>query len=372
MSKAATGKARKGIGLDFTDLPPLSGSGSGAAPAPVPAEPYRPVTGLGLMSAAVAGAQALEQRVEELEAQTVQLRQERGAQLLDPKLIRASRWANRHALSFTGPEFEQLKAEIADARGNVQPIKVRPLQAAAADGGRYEIVFGHRRHRACLDLGLPVLAVVQELADRELFTEMDRENRGRKNLSAYEQGCMYRRALEEGLFPSLRMLAAAVGADPGNVSRALRVAELPQELLAAFGSPLEVQFSWASKLAAAVEQDPAAALARARQAVQARMAPGEAYAAITGSTPRKSGVVPYNTPMAAPAAASAAPRPAVVASGPVQAAAPQLRRIDLGRGAQAQLRVEGARAVLEFDASLLSEDAWPALEQALRTALGPK
>jgi hypothetical protein len=30
----------------------------------------------------------------------------------------------------------------------------------AGDATRYEIVFGHRRHRACLELGLPVLAVL--------------------------------------------------------------------------------------------------------------------------------------------------------------------------------------------------------------------
>ena len=354
MSKAAAGKARKGIGLDFTDLPPLSGA---AAP-PAPAEPYRPVTGLGLMSAAVAGAQQLEQRVEALQAEAEQLRQERGAQLLDPRLIRASRWANRHEHSFRGPGFEALKAEIADARGNVQPIKVRPLPQAHADAARYEIVFGHRRHRACLELGLPVRAVVQELADRELFTEMDRENRGRKNLSAYEQGLMYRRALEEGLFPSLRLLAAAVGADAGNVSRALRVAELPTELLAAFGSPLEVQFAWASPLAAALERDRAAALAAARQAAQAGLAPAQAYAAITGQTPRRGGVVPYNTESAAAPATGG------------KDAAPAPRRIPLGRGAYAQVRVEGARTLLEFDSRLLGAEAWPALEKALRSVLG--
>ncbi|NML19135.1 ParB/RepB/Spo0J family partition protein [Azohydromonas caseinilytica] len=354
MSKAGAGKARKGIGLDFTDLPPLSG-----AAAPPVAEPYRPVTGLGLMSAAVAGAQELEQRVQALQAEAEQLRQERGAQPLDPMLIRASRWANRHELSFAGPDFEALKAEIADARGNVQPIKVRPLPQAQADRVRYEIVFGHRRHRACLELGLPVLAVVQELGDRDLFTEMDRENRARKSLSAYEQGLMYRRALEEGLFPSLRMLAAAVGADAGNVSRAIRVAELPTEVLAAFGSPLEVQFAWASPLAAALERDREAALAAARQAAQARLGPAQAYAAITGKAPRRGGVVPYNTPVATAARGG-------------QGGAPVPRRISLGRGAYAQVRVHGARTVLEFDSGLLEAEGWPALEKALRAVLGRK
>jgi ParB family chromosome partitioning protein len=313
------------------------------------------------MSAAVAGAQELEQRVQELQAQAEQMRRERGAQPLEPGLIQASRWANRHELSFSGADFEALKAEIADAHGNVQPIKVRPLQEAAADGVRYEIVFGHRRHRACMELGLPVLAVVQELADRELFAEMDRENRGRKNLSAYEQGVMYRRALDEGLFPSLRMLAAAVGADAGNVSRAIRVAELPAPVLAAFGSPLQVQFAWASDLAAAVERDEQAALSAARQAAQEKLAPPQAFAVITGKTPRKGSVVPHNT------AAQTSTAAADQGTGPVLPS-----RINLGRGAYAQVRVDGSRTVLEFDSKLLDDAAWPRLEKALRSALGRK
>ena len=33
----------------------------------------------------------------------------------------------------------------------------------------YEIVFGHRRHCACMELGLPVLALVENLTEQEWF-----------------------------------------------------------------------------------------------------------------------------------------------------------------------------------------------------------
>src|SRR5688572_24215707 len=75
---------------------------------------------------------------------------------LDPKKVQPTRWANRHALSFSTPSFARLKASIELAGGNTQPILVRKTEA---DDG-YEVVFGHRRHRACLELGLPVLAVL--------------------------------------------------------------------------------------------------------------------------------------------------------------------------------------------------------------------
>jgi ParB family chromosome partitioning protein len=140
---------------------------------------------------------------------------------------------------------------------------------AAGEGGdgrqRYELVYGHRRHQACLELGLPVLAVVDNLDDRSLFVEMDRENRGRKDLSAWEQGMMYQRALDQGLFPSNRKLAEAVGADLTNVGRALYLANLPEAVLSAFPSPLDLQYRWATPLKEALEADLEAVETRASE-----------------------------------------------------------------------------------------------------------
>src|SRR5712692_6730329 len=80
--------------------------------------------------------------------------------LIEPDKIIPSKWANRDIHTFQSAEFDQLKEEIAQAGGNVQPIKVRPL---AGDADRYEIVYGHRRHRASLDLNQPVLALVEDV-----------------------------------------------------------------------------------------------------------------------------------------------------------------------------------------------------------------
>ncbi|PXW97510.1 ParB family chromosome partitioning protein [Sphaerotilus hippei] len=183
---------------------------------------------------------------------------------IDPHLVIRSRFANRHELSFSTAEFQQLKSEIASAGGNVQPIKVRAIAAAQDAPASYEIVFGHRRHQACLELGLPVLAVVENLDDRTLFVEMDRENRARKDLSAWEQGVMYRRALKQGLFPSNRRLAEAIGVDLSALGKALALADLPEALVNAFPSPLDLQFRWAKPLADAYSAHPEVVLQRAR------------------------------------------------------------------------------------------------------------
>ena len=63
---------------------------------------------------------------------------------------------------------------------------------------------------------------------------MERENRERQDLSPWEQGMMYRRALDLGLFTSNRALATALGIDHSNVGKSLALARLPDEVVAAF------------------------------------------------------------------------------------------------------------------------------------------
>jgi ParB family chromosome partitioning protein len=110
-----------------------------------------------------------------------------------------------------------------------------------------------------------VLAVIDNLDDRTLFVEMDRENRARKDLSAWEQGMMYRRALQQGLFPSNRKLAEAIGVDLSALGKALALADLPDAVVQAFASPLELQFRWAKPLAQALGSRADAVLACARE-----------------------------------------------------------------------------------------------------------
>jgi ParB family chromosome partitioning protein len=185
------------------------------------------------------------------------------ARLVEPQRIARSRYANRHASNFVGEDFERFKREILEAGGNVQPIKIRPRVGGKEGDFEFEIVYGHRRHEACLQLGIPVLAVIDNLDDRTLFVEMDRENRERADLSPWEQGVMYLGALEDGLFASNRQLAAALGIDPSNLGKSIALAKLPAAVIAAFPSPLEIQLRWAPLLNKALETDAASVLKRA-------------------------------------------------------------------------------------------------------------
>lgn len=281
-------------------IPGLQAAGQNKSVPPVATDAGKPRTAPGTMmgfltaqSSAIHEAEQLKGRVKELEGASPMRK-------LDPTSIRPSKWANRHEASFKTAEFEQLKAEIAQSGGNVQPIKVRP--AVVLNGstppaeGQFELVFGHRRHRACLDLGIPVLAAIEEASDISLFEQMERENRGRKNLSAWEQGAMYRKALDEGLYPSLRRLSESLGVDVSLVSKSVTLARLPDTVVAAFDSPLDIQFRWAGPLAEAVQKDPDGILARARSLATSGARPSGAArvfeALITGAKPGVAGPKP--------------------------------------------------------------------------------
>lgn len=213
---------------------------------------------------------ALKAEIEEIKVKVAEFDGASVTRKIDPKFIKRSHWANRDesGLNDDNGQFKSLKDEIENARGNVQPIKVRSI--LGTDPQEYEIVFGHRRHRACLDLGIDVLATIEHLDDKALFIEMDRENRLRADLSPYEQGLMYKRALDVKMFASQIAMASELGVEQGTVSKAIALANLPKQILNAFESHLDIQFRWASDLNKILKSDRDVAYARADEIVARR------------------------------------------------------------------------------------------------------
>jgi len=205
---------------------------------------------------------------------------------LDPNVVEPSRFANRLVWSFGEPghetaEFLELKEEIRLTNGNVQPIKVAPIPGTSPQ--QYTIVFGHRRHQACLQLGIPVNAIVENLSESDQFVEMAAENRAREDLSAYELGIWIVKATSPviprnpgdgpgwALFDSMATLAARVDLSKANVSKAVQIAKLPSSVIEAFEKPTDIQFNWATLLNRAKDEDLTALLARAKDVVRRRL-----------------------------------------------------------------------------------------------------
>jgi ParB family chromosome partitioning protein len=221
---------------------------------------------------------ALRERAEEAERAAEEFKGATPVRMLDPKLIRRSDWANRDPASFEGASWEEFKDDILKNGGNEVPIRVRPL-SEPVDGYEFEIIYGHRRHQACLDLGLPVRAQVEDATEHMLFVAMELENRSRKDLSPWEQGMFYAKALDKGLYPSARKLADAIRRDSSGVNKALGIARLPAAVVEAFASPLEIQYRWAQAIHDAHQADPDGLLARAKAiaAYGRKQAPGAVF-----------------------------------------------------------------------------------------------
>lgn len=203
---------------------------------------------------------------------------------LNPDEISASGWSNRHQASYSTPAFARFKTNIEAAGGNVQPILVRKHPK----GEGYELIFGHRRHRATYELKIPVLAVIwdKELPDQDLFLLMERENRERADLSAFEQGRSYLQALDEktGLFRSERQLSEAIGISRAWIGKTLKVARLPQAIVDSFASPLDIKPAHAEAIEIALKENEKAVIRRAEKLRQfsTKLPAGKVVAGLLG------------------------------------------------------------------------------------------
>ena len=176
---------------------------------------------------------------------------------IDPKAVRPPELLHfRAPQSYSDARFIALKASICNTAGNVQPIKVRP-----AGDGLFTWVIGSLRWRACLELGLPVLAVIDDLVSfPQAVIELDASN---AEASLLERGKLYASALDAGLFPSNRRLAQAVARDLSELVTAVDLARLPDSVLACFDDPRTISLAAAKRLRTEFARDPQRAVARA-------------------------------------------------------------------------------------------------------------
>ena len=201
--------------------------------------------------------------LEEAQAQLEQARAEQRLQRLDPARVRPSQFRNRDERSFERPEFRELVDSIRAAGGNSVPVNVRRVDDDPDYD--YEIVYGLRRHRACLEAGLPLLAIVHredELQDKAVYQAMTRENSQRDDLTPWEWGQHYARGLGQ-YYSTQKELADDNGRSEAHVSLALDLASLPEEIVAAFPSPLDLQLKWGRELRHHLKRAPKSVLAQA-------------------------------------------------------------------------------------------------------------
>ncbi|RWI32971.1 MAG: plasmid partitioning protein RepB [Mesorhizobium sp.] len=181
-----------------------------------------------------------------------------GGSELDPNLIDPSPFPDRLP-DYSDTAFEALKKLILD-EGQKVPIQVRRHPISE---GRYQVVYGHRRWRAALELGIKVRATVLSLSDSELVVAQGIENAARQDLSWIERASFAWRMDAAGI--KARDIRAALSIDDPELARLRSVCRaLPVNVIETIGrAPRVGRPRWVA-LASAVSEDPSA-LARVQR-----------------------------------------------------------------------------------------------------------
>ena len=237
-------------------------------PAPSSASSPRAVAVPFVARVAQAGAQGLLEENQKLKAERAH---GRVVLELDPKRIRFGELANRdeRSLNIKDEAFRELKADLAE-NGQEFPIKVRAVNDDPSYD--YEVVAGHRRLRAALQLdgetpgGFRILAILDANAAelKTIALKMYRENKVRADLSPYEYGRTFRKWIDAGVFKTQQEIATATKLSQPTVSFYLGVYELPKEVHQAFGDPRLISMRWMQELAKQLKANEAQILERAR------------------------------------------------------------------------------------------------------------
>jgi ParB family transcriptional regulator, chromosome partitioning protein len=229
-------------------------SGPAAAPAPEPARrPRGSMTLLGRESALARVANGEVRQVTQM--------------LLDPARVRP--WAgNARSYEHLSEEnCRELIDSLISEGGQKVPAVVRRIEGDPDHD--YEVIAGTRRHwsiswlRANSWPDMKFLAQVADLDDEAAFRLADIENRARKDVSDLERARNYAEALKTHYGNHLTRMAERLKLSKGWLSKMLKVAKIPDAVIAAFASPAEVQLKPAYPLAQALDdKDRGAAIRR--------------------------------------------------------------------------------------------------------------
>jgi ParB family chromosome partitioning protein len=141
--------------------------------------------------------------------------------------------------------------------GVLVPILVRPRKS-----GRFEIVAGNRRLKACKILGWKKISCkVLELDDRSAFEASLIENVQRNTLTLIEEALAFRKYVNEFGWGGVSELAHKLSKSIGYVSKRMRLLELPHDVLDLI-SKSEISVSTAEELLCITDRDKQSKIAK--------------------------------------------------------------------------------------------------------------
>lgn len=149
---------------------------------------------------------------------------------LDPKECESWEFSNRQ------------DDELGDMNELIESIKInKQLQPALIrkhpnphDQVQYEIIFGRRRHLACLTLGIPFLVIRKDIPNlHDAVALQDAENKFRKDVSPYSNAVLYQRLLKKGIFKTEKQLAEKLRLSTSTLNDLMSFTKIPAEIVSA-------------------------------------------------------------------------------------------------------------------------------------------
>ena len=195
--------------------------------------------------------------------------------LLDPARVRIWPGNARSYAHLSEESCRELIDSIIAEGGQKVPAVVRRVDGDPKHD--FEVIAGTRRHWSISWLRthsypeMQFVAQVANLDDEAAFRLADLENRARKDVSDLERARNYAEALKAHYGNHLTRMAERLKVSKGWLSKMIKVASIPDGVIAAFASPADVQLKPAYTLAQALDDEAAAEAVRRSLAAAAAL-----------------------------------------------------------------------------------------------------
>ncbi|MFL6138952.1 MAG: ParB/RepB/Spo0J family partition protein [Frankiaceae bacterium] len=154
-------------------------------------------------------------------ARPVAAREPAGARFIEVPVVAIEPNPQQPRQAFDTDALDELVASVREV-GLLQPVVVREVGP-----GRYQLVMGERRWRACQQAGLErIPAIVRDTADTAMLRDALLENLHRQQLNPLEEAAAYQQLLEE-FDTTHEQLATRIGRSRPQISNTLRLLNLP-------------------------------------------------------------------------------------------------------------------------------------------------
>lgn len=177
--------------------------------------------------------------------------------LLDPSRVRVWQGNARSYEHLTEENTRELIDSLLAEGGQKVPAVIRRIEGDPDHD--FEVIAGTRRHFAISWLrannypDFKFVAQVADMDDEAAFRLADLENRARKDVSDLERARNYAAALGEHYGGHLTRMSERLRVSKGWLSKMLKVARIPDAVIAAFSSPADLQLKPAYALAQALD-----------------------------------------------------------------------------------------------------------------------